>query len=100
MALELLQVDPRTLHLPWSRKEGADPIKFTRQLSRFGNRTDGMPPIEVIRGKDGRLRISNGVTRATRVARLLPGHPVTVIVTEERPKADFSRNPTVGDKLP
>jgi hypothetical protein len=34
------------------------------------------------------------------VARLLPGQTVTVIVTEERPNADFSKNPTVGDKLP
>src|SRR5262249_25532313 len=54
----------------------------------------------VVRGKGGLLRISDGVTRATRVADLLPGQTVTVEVIEDRPNADFSKNPTVGDKLP
>jgi hypothetical protein len=100
VAAELLQVDPRTLRLPWSRRDGAEPIEFSRQLSLYGDKTDGMLPIEVTRGKGGLLRINDGVTRATRVAKLLPGQTVTVLVTEDRPKADFSKNPTVGDKLP
>lgn len=100
MAREFLQVDPRKLRLPWSRREGTDPTKLARQIAQFGKRTDGMPPIEVARGKDGILRISNGATRATRVAKLLPGQLVDVEVSENIPNADFSRLPTVEEKLP
>jgi hypothetical protein len=100
VATELLQVDPRELRLPWSRQDGADPFKLARQIARFGDKTDGMPPLLVVRGKGGLLRISDGVTRATRVADLLPGQTVTVEVIEDRPNADFSKNPTAGDKLP
>ena len=32
-----------------------------------------MPPLEVYRGSDGFLMIYDGVTRATRVAKFLPG---------------------------
>lgn len=59
-----------------------------------------MPTIEVTRGKDGLLRISDGVTRATRVAKLLPGQTVRVEVIDNRPQWDFSKLPTVGDRLP
>ena len=38
-----LDVDPRTLHLPTSRWNGADPGKLTRQLSKHGLSTVGMP---------------------------------------------------------
>jgi hypothetical protein len=34
------------------------------------------------------------------VAKLLPGQFVTVVVTEEMPRADFRKNPAVEDKLP
>ena len=70
---EFLNVDPRTLHLPPSRWGGADPGKLARQIARYGNRTDGMLPPFAIRGKDGALLLEDGVTRATRVAKLLPG---------------------------
>ena len=79
---------------------GADPGKFARQLSRFGLSTVGMPPILVIRGKNGVLQIFDGVTRATRVAKFLPGQLVRVIIIDDIPKRDLSRFPTVGDKLP
>ncbi len=98
--IEYLGVDPRVLHLPSGRLSGADPYKLTRQIARYGRATNGMPPIWVVRGKDGELIINNGVTRATRVAKLLPGHTVTVEVIDNVPNWDLSKYPTVGDRLP
>jgi hypothetical protein len=97
MPQKLLQVDPCSLRLPPSRKEGADDFKLSRQVSQFGSGTDGMPLIEVTRGKNGLLMINSGVTRATRVAKLLPTQMVTVEIIDERPNWDM--NPTVGEKL-
>ena len=77
---EFLDVDPRILHLPNSRRFGADPGKLQRQIARFGKSVVGMPAIWVYRGSDGAFLISNGVTRATRVAKLLPGQTVQVEV--------------------
>src|SRR5262245_34514560 len=91
---EFLDVDPRTLRVPWSRPD-PDPSKWARQLSQFGKSTVGMLPILVTRGKDGELRIENGVTRAFRAAKLLPGQTVRVEVLETHPTWDFSKNPTV-----
>ena len=100
MPIEVLQVDPRTLRLPWSRKDGADPFKLARQIAKHGNSVDGMPPLIVARGKDNLLQVLDGVTRATRVAQVLPGEDVTVEVTEDNPNWDFSKHPTIGEKLP
>ncbi len=97
---EFLDVDPLTLHLPSTRAGGADPGKLTRQIARYGRSTLGMPPILVTRAKDGRLIINDGVTRATRVAKLLPGQTVPVEVTDEDPNWDVSTDPTVRDRLP
>lgn len=80
---EFLQVDPALLHLPGSRRDGADPLKVHRQFAKHGTSIDGMPPPEVKRGRDGKLVIFDGVTRATRVAKHLPGTPITVEVTGE-----------------
>src|SRR5262245_3816662 len=91
---EFLDVDPRNLRLPWGRRRGADPIKLTRQISLFGTSTVGMPVILVTRDRNGLLGINNGATRATRVAKLLPGQTVRVEVLETRPAYDFSRLPT------
>jgi hypothetical protein len=95
---EFLDVDPATLHLPGSRRDGADPLKLHRQVARHGLSTDGMPPIEVSRGTDGGLVINDGVTRATRVAKYLPGTPVPVEVTGTLP-VPVAGLPTVGDRL-
>ena len=95
-----LDVDPRTLHVPPSRVHGADPIKLTRQLSRYGMSTTGMPIIFVCRDGNGELQILDGVTRATRVAKWFPGQTVRVEVTQEYPSQDFSALPTIGDVLP
>ncbi|HWE36957.1 MAG TPA: hypothetical protein VG406_10360 [Isosphaeraceae bacterium] len=59
-----------------------------------------MPPPLVIRGRDGQLQLIDGVTRSTRVGKLLPGQEVTVEVIETRPNLNLSGFPTVGDKLP
>jgi hypothetical protein len=97
---EYLDLDPRTLRLPSGRVSGADPIKFTRQLSRHGTSTQGMPPLLVVRGKAGELQIYDGVTRATRVAKFLPGQTVRVEVIDEDFNQAFSKLPTIGDRLP
>ena len=78
-------VDPRLLRLPPSRRFGADPAKLLRQISRFGKTMHGMPPLEVSRGSDGELMINNGVTRATRIAKLLLGTMVRVEVIDMLP---------------
>ncbi|MBY0515008.1 MAG: hypothetical protein K2P78_14040 [Gemmataceae bacterium] len=99
MAREFLQVDPRTLRLPPERQDGADPFKPVRQYARHGDRLDGMPPPEVARDGNGVLMILNGVTRATRAAEVAPGRLIDVDVCEESPHSDFSRLPTIGDRL-
>src|ERR1700737_1867646 len=95
---EFLQVDPASLHLPGSRRDGADPVKLQRQLAKHGTSIDGMPPPEVKRGSDGELVIYDGVTRATRVAKYLPGTSITVEVTGEL-KGPVGALPTVGEKV-
>ncbi|HEU5116574.1 MAG TPA: hypothetical protein VFT74_07850 [Isosphaeraceae bacterium] len=94
-----LDVDPRTLHLPTSSRFGADPVKLQRQIARYGTSTAGMPNPWVYRGSDGGLVISNGVTRATRVAKLLPGTLIRVEVIGAF-KTPVGHYPTVGDRLP
>lgn len=95
---EYLQVDPATLHLPSSRRDGADPIKLQRQLDKHGMSIEGLPPPEVKRGSDGELVIFDGVTRATRAAKCLPGTLITVQVTGQL-KGPVGGLPTVGEKL-
>jgi len=97
-ARELLLVDPATLHLQGSRIDGADPVKLQRQLARHGISMAGMPPLDVKRGRDGKLLIYDGVTRATRIAKYLPGAKVPVVVTGTL-KGDVGKCPTVGEKM-
>src|SRR5258708_5491463 len=96
---EFLDVDPRSLHLPPSRADGAEPAKLQRQLARHGRSFQGMPPVLVYRGSDGALMITDGVTRATRAAKLRPGITVTVEVLGDLPRA-FGKLPTIQEKLP
>ena len=96
---EYLDVDPRTLHLPPSRASGADPGKLARQIAQYGSAIQGMPPPWVYRGADGALMIYDGVTRATRVATLLPGRLVQVEVVRDLPAA-YGHLPTIGDYVP
>jgi hypothetical protein len=94
-----LDVDPRTLRVPGSRSLGADPFKLQRQIAQFGSSAQGMPVIEVSRGADGELVINNGVTRATRIAKLSPGTLVRVEVIDDLP-TPAGAFPTIGDLLP
>jgi hypothetical protein len=94
-----LDVDPRTLRLPGSRRSGVDPHKLQRQIVQYGASSQGMPPLEVSRGTDGKLVINNGVTRATRLAMLSPGTLVRVEVIDDLPMPVGSF-PTIGDLIP
>lgn len=93
--LRYLAVDPRTLHLPPSRSSGADPVKLQRQIAMYGTSMDGMPALWVYRGSDDALMIYDGVTRATRIAILLPGTRVFVEVIGNL-TARCGHLPTVG----
>jgi hypothetical protein len=97
---EVIDVDPGELHLPPSRAQGADPYKLSRQIAKHGDALDGMPPLQVVRGKDGHLRINDGVTRATRAAQLRPGILVPAEVIQDLPQLDVTRMPKVKDTLP
>lgn len=99
MGSELRDVDPRELRLPSSRRGGADPFKLHRQIAQFGFSDVGMDPLLVYEGADGALVIYNGVTRATRIAKLAPGTTVCVemIGRLRRPQAG---NPRIGDFIP
>jgi len=96
---EFLDVDPRSLHLPSSRLSGADPIKLHDQMVRFGSSVVAMPPVLAYRGSDAAIMIYDGVTRATRVARMLPGRTVRVEVMRTIAKP-VGHLPTLGDTLP
>ena len=96
---EFLDIDPRLLHLPTSRLSGADPVKLHDQTARFGSSLAGMPPLLVYRGSDGAVMIYDGVTRATRVAKLRTGVKVRVEIMRVL-AMPLGHLPTIGDKLP
>ena len=95
-----LDIDPALLRLPPSRHQGADPAKLARHIALFGTSVTGMPHLEVTEAADGDLVINSGVTRATRVAKFLPGQTVCVEVIDYLPKWNVNKYPTVKDKLP
>lgn len=98
MPADLRDVDPAELRLPASRSAGADPYKLQRQIAQHGTSVVGMPPLLVYEGSDGILELVDGVTSATRVAKLLPGTTVRIEVLGKlrRPKAQGRR---IGDAL-
>ncbi|MCA9109413.1 MAG: hypothetical protein KDA52_05675 [Planctomycetaceae bacterium] len=96
---ELLDVDPAELRLPGGRIDGADPAKLLRQISRHGDTVDDMPNLLVTRDVQGCLILNDGVTRATRIAKLRPGTLLTVEVIDEV-SVDLSSLPTIREKLP
>ena len=98
MATEFRDVDPRELRVPPSRS-GADPWKLQKQIAQFGASTIGMPPIWVCEAADGVLVIYNGVTRATRAAKLAPGTSVRVEVIDKL-RRRHGNDPKIGDLLP
>ena|SRR5437899_3874802 len=92
-------VDPRELRVPPSRRQGADPAKLQRQIASFGRSTLGMPPPWVYEGSDSVLVLYNGVTRATRIAKLAPGTLIRVEVIGKLPQP-YAAEPKIGDLLP
>jgi hypothetical protein len=94
-----IRVDPAELRLPGGRSSGADPAKLQRQIARFGRSIAGMPPVLIYRCPDGCHLLANGVTRATRVAKLLPGTMIEAEVIGSVSKPCGGR-PTVKEKLP
>ena len=91
-------VDPKTLLLPTPRQTGAVPWKLQRQIRLFGSTNYGMPPIWVEEDSDGQLRIIDGLTRAVRIAKLIPGQTVIVEVTEKL-NSRFRTTATVADVI-
>lgn len=98
MPRDFRDVDPRELRVPSSRRSGSDPLKLQRQIARFGALTIGMPPLIVYEGTDGVLVVYNGVTRATRIAKLAPGASVRVEVIGRLRRA-YGPEPKIGDFL-
>src|SRR5437660_11854310 len=98
MAADFRDVDPAGLRLPSQRASGADPYKLQRQIAQHGTSISGMPPLLAYESSDGVLELVDGVTRATRVAKLLQGTtvPVEVLGKLRGPKAQARR---IGDAL-
>jgi hypothetical protein len=68
-------------------------------MAQFGPQLAGMPPLWVYAAADGALVIYDGVTRATRAAKVAPGTmvPVEIIGPLRRECGHF---PKIGDLLP
>jgi hypothetical protein len=98
MAQPIREVDPRELRLPPSRSEGADAWKLHRQIRQFGSSKAGMPPIFAYEDPDGVLEISDGVTRAMRIAKLAPGQTVPVLVIGKY-RRSRAKSPSLKDRL-
>ena len=98
MSEPIREVDPSELRLPPSRLGGADLWKLQQQIRRFGSSKDGMPPLFVFEDPDGVLEITDGVTRATRMAKLVPGETVPVIVVG-RYRRSRASSPSVRDRI-
>lgn len=98
---EFVDVDPAELHLPTGlRSQGADPVKLARQIARHADSLAGMPPVELTRGRNGKLRLNDGVTRAVRAARLRPGETIPAEVIATLPTLDVTTTLQVKDVLP
>ena len=51
MASVIVELDPRSLHLPPSRLSGVDPYKLNRQITLYGQSVVGMPDPGSIEGR-------------------------------------------------
>jgi hypothetical protein len=98
MSPSLREVDPGELRLPPSRASGADPWKLHQQIRQFGAPKDGMPPVFVYEDPDGVLEIADGVTRATRIAKLVPGVTVPVVIIGHY-RRSRANSPCVRDRI-
>ena len=98
MSQSIREVDPNDLRLPPSRLSGADPWKLHQEIRQFGASKDKMPPIFVYEDPDGILEISDGVTRATRIAKLAPGQTVPIVVIGHY-RRSRANSPRVRDRI-
>jgi hypothetical protein len=94
---DLRDVDLRELRVP--SRQGADPAKLHRQIAKYGASSTGMPPLIVNDAADGVFVVYDGLTRATRIAKLSPGTLVRVEVIG-RIRQSFGSEPSIGDLLP
>lgn len=93
-----VDIDPRNLRLP-SLMAAASPYKLQRQIIQFGASMVAMPPPWVYESTDGELVVYNGVTRATRIAKLSPGTLIRVQVIDKL-KHSGATLPKLGDHIP
>jgi hypothetical protein len=98
MSQSIREVNPGELRLPPSRGSGADPWTLHQQIRRFGSSRTGMPPILVYEDPDGILEISDGVTRATRIAKLALGQAVPIVVIGQY-RRSRAGSPRVRDRI-
>lgn len=96
---KLVEVNPGELRLPPSRKSGADPFKLQEQIRQYGDSVDGMPPVQVTQDGHGELMINDGVTRASRIAKLRPDATIRVEIIDVRPNWRLSDLPRVKERL-
>ena len=75
------------------------PPSSSAQIARFGRSAAAMPPPWVYEASDGVLVLYNGVTRATRIAKLAPGTLIRVEVVGKLRRA-CAGDPKIGDVLP
>jgi len=94
---EIVEVDPRDLHL--RPTQSADLYKLHTQIARYGANASGMPAPWVYRGSDGALVLYNGVTMATRIARLSPGTKIRMEVVGSL-KRPVGQHPKVEGGIP
>ena len=95
----ILNVLPGELRLPPSRASGAVPSKLAVQIAKYGASTEGMPPVWVTLAADNELVIIDGVTRATRIAKLALGVRIAVEVVDERVGKSVLHLPRVKERL-
>jgi len=99
MGREFVWARAGNLRLPPSRRSGADPFKLADQVRAFGTTVQGMPTIQVTRGARDELMINDGVTRATRIARINSDAMIEVEVIDDRPSWNLDNLPRVKERL-
>lgn len=97
MFRDFRDADPPDLRLPSRR--GPAPSKLQRQVARFGASAAGMPAPWVYEAADGVLVLYNGITRATRIARLAPGTMIRAEVIGKLRRA-YASEPKIGEFVP
>jgi len=87
------------LRMPASRPN-VDLAKLARQVRQFGDRLQGVPPLEVTLCANGEMFINSGVTRATRAYRFAgPNVTVPVVVIDRWPNFDATHLPRVSEAV-